>query len=83
MLFSRRASSPSRRYLQPYVEDGTIALRENQAIYLFDFNTDDPVDSSSVGFQDAVVLVTFFTEETSVAIHRTTRGEDVVCPSEF
>lgn len=71
-------------YLQPYVENGTVSLQGNQAIYLFDFNTDDPVGSSSVEFQDAVVLVTFFTEETSVAVHRTTRGEDVVvCPSEF
>ncbi|MFD1515598.1 type IV pilin [Halomarina rubra] len=69
-------------YLGPYVEDGEISLQDNQAIFLFDFNTDEPVSSSRVEFQDAVVLVSFFTEHEHVSVHQTVRGENVVvCPA--
>ncbi|WP_154018240.1 type IV pilin N-terminal domain-containing protein [Halolamina sediminis] len=63
-------------YVEPYLEDGEISLDDNQAIYLFDFNED------SHDYQDAVVLVSFFTQAERSGIYES-RGEDVViCPPE-
>lgn len=63
-------------YVDPYLADGEIALDDNQAIYLFDFNEENP------DYQDAVVLVSFFTQEERSGVYES-KGEDVViCPPE-
>lgn len=63
-------------YVDPFVEGGDITLEDNQAIYLFDFNDDDH------DYQDAVVLVSFFTQEERSGIYKS-RGQNVViCPPE-
>ncbi|WP_435115669.1 type IV pilin [Halolamina sp. C58] len=63
-------------YVDPYLADGNISLDDNQAIYLFDFNED------SHDYQDAVVLVSFFTQQERSGVYES-RGEDVViCPPE-
>lgn len=63
-------------YVDPYVEDGEITLEDNQAIYLFDFNAD------THDYQDAVVLVSFFTQQERSGVYES-RGRDVViCPPE-
>lgn len=63
-------------YVDPYVEDGEISLDDNQAIYLFDFN-DDTHD-----YQDAVVLVSFFTQEERSGVYESRDRATVICPAE-
>ncbi|WP_254544248.1 type IV pilin [Halomarina pelagica] len=66
-------------YVSPYVKGDRVSLADNQAIFLFDFNTNTP--ASAVDYQDAVVLVSFFTQEETVQFRENRRGEDVVvCP---
>ncbi|WP_435194109.1 type IV pilin [Natronomonas sp. EA1] len=69
-------------YADPYIDDnGTISLADNQAIFLFDFNHDDA--PSDVDYQDAVVLVSFFSQDQTVSVHQDGTGRDVVvCPAE-
>lgn len=70
-------------YAEPFIENGTISLDDNQAIYLFDFNRRGP-DHETADYQDAVVLVSFFTRETTgTTVHETSEGRQViVCPAE-
>jgi len=49
-------------FVAPYVKNGNVSLRPNQAIFLFDFNTHTP--TSQVDYQDAVVLVSFYATHT-------------------
>lgn len=63
-------------YVDPYVEDGRISLEENQAIYLFDFNDHDR------DYQDAVVLVSFFTKHNvGATVYRSGDTTALVCPA--
>ncbi|GAB7093493.1 hypothetical protein JCM30237_06450 [Halolamina litorea] len=63
-------------YVDPYVENGSISLRDNQAIYLFDFNDDNH------DYQDAVVLVSFFTQQDRPGVYESRERNVVLCPSE-
>lgn len=69
-------------YASPFIENGTISLDDNQAIYLFDFNRQG-TDHETAEYQDAVVLVSFFTRETDTLEVHESRGRDViVCSAE-
>jgi len=71
---SGQASAES--YVAPYVENGTITLDDNQAIYLFDFNEDER------DYQDAVVLVSFFTQREETGVYRSSGRDTILCPAE-
>ena len=47
-------------YVQPYLEDGTLDLASNEAIFLFELG--DSRSGAAADYQDAVVLVTLRTE---------------------
>ncbi|MFB6079099.1 MAG: type IV pilin [Halarchaeum sp.] len=64
------------RYVDPYVENGTITLDDNQAIYLFDFNEDER------DYQGAVVLVSFFTQREETGVYRSSGRDTILCPAE-
>lgn len=68
-------------YADPFIDNGTIDLDDNQAIYLFDFNRQG-TDDDTADYQDAVVLVSFFTQETeTVTVHNDRNQQVVVCPA--
>ncbi|SFR57141.1 flagellin N-terminal-like domain-containing protein [Halogeometricum rufum] len=70
-------------YAESFVENGTISLDDNQAIYLFDFNRQGPTHETA-DYQDAVVLVSFFIQRTAAPqVHEVSGGgEVIVCPAE-
>lgn len=70
-------------YAEDFVEDGEVVLDHNQAVFLFDFNRRG-TDHETADYQDAVVLVSFFSQEsTGTQVHTDGTGRDViVCPSE-
>lgn len=70
-------------YVAPYVKNGRMSLKENQAVFLFDFNTDRP--PAEVDYQDAVVLVSFFSKAptTQPGVYRNrTQTHVVACGNE-
>lgn len=65
-------------FLEPYLDDGTVTLADDEAIFLFELGASDP-DSAAADFQDAVVVVSLDTEAT-VTVEDDDRTE-VVCPA--
>lgn len=65
-------------YVDPYVVDGEISLDDNQALYLFEFNEAE----ANRDFQDAVVLVSFFTQEERSGVYESSGEDVVICPPE-
>lgn len=70
-------------YAEPFIENGTVSLDDNQAIYLFDFNRQGP-NHETADYQDAVVLVSFFTQRTTgPQVYDVTEEQQVlICPAE-
>jgi flagellin-like protein len=69
-------------YADPFVENGTISLDDNQAIYLFDFNRMG-TDHETAEYQDAVILVSFFSQDTeTLEVHETQKQAVIICPAE-
>lgn len=64
-------------YVAPYVEGGEVTLDDNQAVYLFEFNEGEDRD-----YQDAVVLVSFFTQHEEVGVYESKAEDVVLCPAE-
>ena len=68
-------------FVEEYVEDGTIVLDDNQAIFLFELS--HSTEDSSADFQDAVVLVSLETSENTVTVDENGDGEAVIlCPAD-
>jgi FlaG/FlaF family flagellin (archaellin) len=68
-------------FVEDYVEDGSIVLDDNQAIYLFELS--HSAGGSGADFQDAVVLVSLDTESSTVTVDGNGEGESVIlCPAE-
>ena len=66
-------------YVEDYLENGTIVLEDNQAIYLFELS--HSTEGSGADFQDAVVLVSLDTATDTVTVDENDEGEGVVlCP---
>lgn len=68
-------------FIAEYVDDGTIELDDNQAIYLLELS--HSTQNSGADFQDAVVLVSLETNTETVTLGENSEGEDVIlCPAE-
>lgn len=70
-------------YAEPFIENGSVSLDDNQALYLFDFNRQGP-NHETADYQDAIVLVSFFTQQTTnPQVHEVTEGQQfIICPAE-
>ena len=67
-------------FIQPYIDNGTVTLAENQAIYLFELSGDTDPSLSHVDYQDAVVVVSLTTSDSTV-VERTSKDEGTIyCP---
>lgn len=69
-------------YAEAFIEDGEVVLDDNQAVFLFDFNRQG-TDHPTADYQDAVVLVSFFSQASErTTVHTDGERNVVVCPSE-
>jgi hypothetical protein len=67
-------------FVADYVDDGTIVLDDDQAIFLFELS--HSTESASADFQDAVVLVTLDTTSSTVTVSENGEGRAVIlCPT--
>lgn len=63
-------------FVADYVDNGTIVLEDDQAIYLFELS--HSTESASADFQDAVVLVSLDTTSSTVTVSEDGTGEAVI-----
>lgn len=71
--------SNAEEYVRDYVENGTIVLDDNQAIYLFELS--HSTTGSQADYQDVVVLVSLETTEDTVDVREHNGQNVVVCPA--
>ncbi|WP_082238263.1 type IV pilin [Halorubrum tebenquichense] len=64
-------------YVDPYIDNGEVTLDDNQAVYLFEFN-----EGADRDYQDAVVLVSFFTQHEEVGVYESKAEDVILCPTE-
>jgi hypothetical protein len=68
-------------FVEDYVENGTIVLDDDEAIYLFELSRS--TENSGADFQDAVVLVSLDTTSSTVTVDENGDGEAVIlCPAD-
>ena len=68
-------------FVADYIDEGTITLDDDQAIYLFELS--HSTEGSSADFQDAVVLVSLETTSSSVTIDENGKDEAaILCPAD-